>query len=367
MKLTLKSTLIIIFILILALISGGIIYGISHQVNTTTPEPPPSEPIAQVKTIKLHKGIIEQTLDAYGVVLPLSSKLKTLTVSYASQVEEVRVNQGQFVKQGDLLLTLRPAPSSILQWKQAQSELSAATQENKLLQQRLHLKLATQQDLVGSQLRLKQAQVTLKNLSDQGGNKKQAIRANSPGIVYLSTIQQGQILQAGAPLLQLIDKNQWMVRLGVEPEDYAQLLIDQLVFITPVNTSISKPVKGRIKLITHQIDPTTRLLNIFVKPESNQTLLMNDFVQGEIIVSSVEALLAPLQAVLPEGDRYFIFSVKDGHAIKHWVQTGLKNDHFIELIQSDLNLQDEVVVLGNYQLESGMAVSIKPANDKDGL
>ena len=366
MKLTLKNTLIIFFILILALVSA-VIYWISHQADTITPEPRPSEPIAQVKTIKLHKGIIEQTLNAYGVVLPLSSKLKTLSVSYASQVEEVRVNQGQFVQKGDLLLTLKPAPSTDLQWKRAQSELSAAIQENKLLQQRLHLKLATQQDLVGSQLRLKQAQVTLKNLSEQGGNKKQAIRAGSTGIVYSSPIQQGQILQAGAPLLQLIDKNQWMVRLGVEPEDYAQLHINQRVFITPVNTFISKPVKGRIKLITHQIDPTTRLLNIFVKPESNQTLLMNDFVQGKIIVSSVEALLAPLQAVLPEGDRYFIFSVKDGHAIKHWVQTGLKNEHFIELIESDLNLQDEVVVLGNYQLESGMAVSIKSANDKDGL
>ena len=224
MKLTLKSTLSIIFILILALVIG-VIYRFSYQLNTTTPKPPPSEPIAQVKTIKLHKAIIEQTLNAYGVVLPLSSKLKTLTVSYASQVEEVRVNQGQFVKQGDLLLTLRPAPSTVLQWKRAQSELSAAIQENKLLQQRLHLKLATQQDLVGSQLRLKQAQVTLKNLSEQGGNKKQAIRANSTGIVYLSTIQQGQILQAGAPLLQLIDKNQWMVRLGIEPEDMLNYIL----------------------------------------------------------------------------------------------------------------------------------------------
>ncbi len=362
MNLLFKRTFIIF---LLALVAGGIIYWFIAKQNTNTPEPlaANNEPVVQVKTIKLQEGSIEQVLNAYGVVLPLPSKLKTINVSYSCQVEKIFVNQGQLVKPGDLLLTLKPAPSAVLQWKQAQSELNAAIQENKLLKQRLALKLATQQDFVSSQLRLKQAQVTLNNLRNQGVNKTQEIKASSAGIVALSNVQQGQIIAAGAPLLQLIDQNQWVVRLGIEPEDYALLHIDQPVFITPVNTPIARPVKGLIKIITHQIDPGTRLINIFVQPDVNQSLLMNDFVKGRIVISSVKTLRVPLQAVLPEGNHYNLFSIKQGHAVKHQVQIGLQDDHYVELLNSNLKAQDEVVVLGNYELEAGMAVSIITATN----
>ncbi len=362
MKFNLKQTFII---LILTLIAGSIFFWFNNKQNTNTAKllTANPEPVVQVKTIKLQEGLIEQTLNVYGVVLPLPNKLETISVPYACQVKKIQINQGQIVNSGDLLLVLKPAPSAILQWKQAQSEFNAAIQNNTLIKQRLALKLATQQDLVRSRLRLKQAQVRLNNLTDQGVNKTREIKASNTGIVYLSNVQQGQIIAAGTPLLQLIDQNQWVVRLGIEAEDYEYLRIDQPVFITPVNTPVASPVKGRIKIITHQIDSTTRLLNIFVKPDANQTLLMNDFVQGKIVISSVKTLRVPLQAILPEADHYSLFSIKQGHAIKHEVQIGVQDDHYVELINADVKAQDEVVILGNYELEPGMAVSIMTANN----
>jgi multidrug resistance efflux pump len=161
-----------------------------------------------------------------------------------------------------VLLTLKPGAMAKLQLEQAYSELNAANSENKLLRKRIHLKLATKQDLVASRLRVERVKVMLKNLADQGIAKEQHIRAEHDGIVYLMSVQQGQIVAAGAPLLQIVDQNQWMVRLGIEPEDYDHLQINQQVLITPVNTPVSEPIKGRIEIITHQIDPATRLLNI---------------------------------------------------------------------------------------------------------
>jgi len=155
------------------------------------------------------------------------------------------------------------------------------------------------------------------------------------------------------------------VRLGIEPEDYDHLQVDQQVLITPVNTPVSEPVKGRIEIITHQIDPTTRLLNVFVRPALNQTLLINDFVEGRIIISLVNTLLVPRQAVLPDDGGYSLFTVENGHAVKHQVQLGLENDTQVEVIATDLKEQDEAVVLGNYELESGMAVSVAPSTQLD--
>jgi len=322
------------------------------------------ESVAQVETMQLHKGEIQETLRAYGVVLPLPEKLITLSVPYISKVDKIQVNQGQVVQQGDLLLTLKPGAMAMLQWQQAQSELQAATSENQLLHQRIQLKLATKQDLVISRLRVERAQLMLQNLADQGIAKQQQIKAEHDGIVYLVNVQQGQIIAAGAPLLQLVDQNQWVVRLGIEPEDYEHLKVDQQVLITPVNTPVSEPVKGRIEIITQQIDPLTRLLNVFVRPELNQTLLINDFVDAQIIISSSNVFVVPQQAVLPDDGGYSLFTVENGHAVKHQVQVGLSNDTQIAVLAADLKEQDEVVVLGNYELEPGMLVSVTPFGDK---
>jgi len=321
--------------------------------------PAAEEPVAQVETIRLKKGEIKETFTAYGQVLPLPEKLKTVNVPYTSQIEKIQVNQGQLVQKGDLLIILKPGTDASLQLEQAQSELNAALRENQLLQERIRLKLATKQDLVASQLRVAQAKVMIKNLTERGIGKEQLIKAENSGIIYQVNVQQGQIVTAGTPLLQLVDQNQWVVRLGIEPEDYYPLQIDQPVLITPVNTPVAELVKGRIEIITHQIDPATRLINVFVRPELNQTLLINDFVESKIIISTSHALRVPRQAVLPDDGGYSLFTVENGHAVKHQVQIGVDNDTEVEVIAVDLKEQNEVVVLGHYELQAGMAVSVK--------
>lgn len=353
-----KKTIIVV-LLAAFIFACAVFYGLTKPDDLTAPEAPVAEPepVAQIETIKLHKGEIKETLTAYGVVSPFPDKLRTVSVPYTSQVDKIQVNQGQIVQQGDLLLTLKPGADAVLQLEQAQRELNAALRGNQLLEEKMRLKLATQQDLVTSRLRVEQAKVMLKNLADRGIGQGQQIRAESAGIIYLVSVQQGQIVPAGAPLLQLVDHNQWVVRLGIEPEDYNRLQVNQQVLITPVNTPIPEPVKGRIEIITHLIDPMTRLLNVFVRPELNQTLLVNDFVEGRIIIASVNTFLVPRQAVLPDNGGYSLFTVENGHAVKHQVQVGLENDAQVEVIAADLKAQDDVVVLGNYELEPGMAVA----------
>lgn len=319
----------------------------------------PLEPIAQVQTIKLHLSEINETLTAYGTVLPWPDKLQTISVSYTSRIEKILVNEGQSFQQGDVLLLLKPAEDAILQLGQAKEELKAARHEQQLVQERVNLKLATQMDLATAQLRTEQAKVMIANLADRGINQNHQLKAEQAGIIHLLSVQQGQSVPAGSPILQWVDKNQWVVRLGVEPEDFERLQLNQEVLLTPTNKPTFQPIKGQIATITNQIDPVTRLLNVFVKPESNQTLLINDYIEAKIIVSSANTLVAPRQSLLPDGKAYRLFTIENGHAVQHQVQIGLENDTQAEVIASDLKEQDEIVVLGNYELEDGMAVEVQ--------
>ncbi len=350
--------------LMLSLVLGCAFYWWAEPPAATGSDTPVSEPepVARVETIKLVRGELNETFSAYGVVLPFPDKLMTVSVPYISQIDKMLVNQGQIVQKGDLLLTLKPGASARLQLEQAQRELTAALRDQALMQERVRLQLATRQNEIATRLRVEQARVVVDNLLEQGIGKAQQIRAENAGIIYLVSVQQGQIVAAGAPLLQLVDQNQWMVRLGVEPEDYAHLQPGQQVLMRPVNAPGSEPVEGRIETITHQIDPNTRLLNVFVRPALNQSLLINDFVEGRIVIASADTFAVPRQAVLPDEGGYSLFTVANGRAVKHRVQIGLENDRQVEVIASDLKPQDDVVVLGNYELESGRAVSVAPGN-----
>jgi multidrug efflux pump subunit AcrA (membrane-fusion protein) len=111
--------------------------------------------------------------------------------------------------------------------------------------------------------------------------------------------------------------------------------------------------------ISNQVDPITRLLNVFVKPESNQSLLINEYIEAKIILAIATTLVVPRQALLPDGKAFRIFTVEKGHAVQHQVQVGIENDTQAEVIASDVKDQDEIVVLGNYELEDGMLVEVQ--------
>ena len=267
------------------------------------------------------------------------------------------------MQKDELLLTLKPGDDTALQLEQAQKEQASAVQVLQLVQERLDLKLATRQELNAAQLRAEQAKTLIDNLLSRGVTARhkgtQKIKADHVGIIHLLSVQAGQIVPANSPLLQWLDQNQSAVRLSIEPEDIDQLQRKQPVLITPVNKPTQQPVSGVVETISHQIDPATRLLNVWVSLKQNHNLLINDFVEAQIIVSSANALVAPKSALLPDGNGYRLFTVENGHAVQHQVQTGQENDTQIEIIADDIKEQDDIVALGNYELEDGMAVRVQ--------
>ncbi|WP_169703943.1 hypothetical protein [Candidatus Kuenenia stuttgartiensis] len=89
---------------------------------------------------------------------------------------------------------------------------------------------------------------------------------------------------------------------------------------------------------------------------SEGKLLLNDYIEGKIIVSSRNALLALAKPILPDSGGHSLFTVMGGHAVRHLVQIGLETSGKMEIISKELKEGDPVVVLGNYELSDGMPV-----------
>ena len=316
-------------------------------------------PVAKVQTQPLELTDIADTLTAYGSVIALPSNSKNLSVPYASRIERVYVSNGQTVRAGDPLLTLEPSEDALLSVKQAQQELAAATQEQKLLQGRFQLKLATEHELVTSQLRVDQAKALLQDLTARGSLKIHTLKAEKPGVIAVVNVQQEQRIAAGSPLLQWAEQAQWRIALGVEPSRIGLLKTQQAVELTLVNRKLEQSVSGVIEAITQQIDPQSHLVTVIVKPSKQVDFLLNEWVKAHITLSTKNTLVAPRAAVLPDDEGYSVFTVIDKKAVKHTVELGIETDTLVELIDPTLKPQDELVILGNYELTEGMDVEVE--------
>ncbi len=319
------------------------------------------EPTVAVQTAPLRYGHIDQTLTVYGMVIPSPDKIKIFSVPFESVIEQEWVNVGEEVETNDLLLTLTPSPDTRLRLQQARIELNAARVQRGLMRERLRLRLATKQDLVAADSRFDQAREQLQSLTRRSLGTAHEIRATAPGIVYLMSVRQGQIVAAGMTLLQTVDHNQLTVRFGVEPEDISGVHEKQLVRMKSVHNPDAKSMEGRIHTLTHLVDPKTRLVTVLVQPLATDDLLLNDYIEGRIVLQSKQALLAPRAALLPAGKAYRLFTLKDGRAVLHEVRKGLQTATEVAVVADRLKEGEAVVTVGNYQLGNGSAVRVESA------
>ncbi len=150
------------------------------------------------------------------------------------------------------------------------------------------------------------------------------------------------------------------MKLGVEAEDLSAAQEGAPILIVPVNDPTAAKVDGFIRLVTRRIDPTTRLVDVYVALPQGTKLLLDQYVRGEIERTEENALVVPRPAVLPNESREFeVFIVANNHAVKHTVKIGAENPREMQVIADDLHEGDLVVTVGNYELEDGMTVEIK--------
>ena len=323
------------------------------------PSVPEGPPHAKVRLVRLTRQHMEETLTAYGSVVAALGETRVVSEPFESRVVKVLVRPGQTIASADPLIEIEPSPDTLLQLNEARDNRDTAASELKLVQERLQLKLATRADLLQAQQQYQTAELRLKSLQKRGIDGAKTIRTEAKGMVSRVDVQEGQIVAAGAPFLAIIGQNQINVRLGIENEDLSNLRVGQPVRLVPVNATKSETVTGHIHLITWEVNPQTRLADVFVIPPPDARLLLDDYIEGKIQVAAEDVLALPRAAVLPKEGRYVIYTVEKGHAKEHVVEVGMENDKQVQVIGSSLREGQEVVVEGNAELEDGMAIQVE--------
>jgi len=120
-----------------------------------------------------------------------------------------------------------------------------------------------------------------------------------------------------------------------------------------------KSYEGKVFAINPLLDAAGRAVVIRAQVHNQDaTLRPGMFTRVRLLTREVQdALVVPEQAIVPQGDEWYVYRVMDGKAQRTKVEIGQRRDGNTEIIKG-LQDGDVVVTAGQLKLREGVAVNV---------
>lgn len=184
------------------------------------------------------------------------------------------------------------------------------------------------------------------------------------GVVTKRYVDPGTMVKDTTPILTLMDISEMKMVLNAIEREFIHLQKGQ-----PVNIKVTafpdRTFSGRIEVINPALELNSRTAEIQISiPNPDFLLKPGMFGRAEIILrSNPQAILVPIQSVVMEGDRDFVFILRDNKAFRQVVQKGVVRDMIVEIIQG-VSPGEQVITAGQASLKEGAQVRLSLQSEK---
>lgn len=186
------------------------------------------------------------------------------------------------------------------------------------------------------------------------------IRAPFTGYVGSREVDAGNYVQPGTVLTTLYKLNPLEVQFTVPERFVGRVRTGQKVNVH-LTAYPDTAFPGEVYFVSPSIREQTRDLQVKARlPNNGYTLKPGAFTRVQLITETRENRpTVPAEALVPEQDGYFLFTVEDGVARRHPVEIGLREPGYVE-IRDGLKPGSEIVRGGQQAITDGTPV--RPAD-----
>jgi RND family efflux transporter MFP subunit len=307
---------------------------------------------AAVTTQAVHQGSLPDIVSAYGTAAPAIDAASTLSIQAEGAVTQFDVTAGTAVHRGQHLLTFTLSPAAAAAYQQAHTALNVARAQREHTAQLLSHQLATRDQLAQAEKAASDARSALDALrKQQGDGNTIELLAPVDGIISSIAATRGDTLQPGAPLLSLARGGGVLVSVGIELDPQHAPVPGDKVNLIPLGAGAS--VAGVVKRVAGMLDVHTHLQNADITPDGPVIAGMG--YRADITVGQWRGWVVPRDALVEDGTAWQVFQVANGKAVKVPVTIVGESDT-VSVVSGSLDGQRPLVVVGNTQLDDGMAV-----------
>lgn len=311
---------------------------------------------SQVAAVAIQPRTFTESLDVLGVAKGRQSV--TLTGAATQLVERVRFTPGQHVAKGAVLVELRDTEQTagLAQAQARLVEAQRAYQRYKTLGERGFASKAAIDQYEAAYLSAK-ADVA----AAQARQGDRLVRAPFSGVVGLSDVAPGSLINPGAPIVTLDDVSALRVDFQV-PDRYIAGVREGQAVVARVDAFPDLQVQGRIVKLDTRIDERTRALTARAEfPNPGGRLKPGMMMRVAVSQGQRQGLAAPESAVSVQGDSAFVYVVaRQGDrtvAQQRPVVTGMRQAGFVEL-RDGVSAGERVVADGLNKVQPGQPVRL---------
>jgi len=302
-------------------------------------------------------------LSAVGSISPVQGA--TISAEIPGTVSEIGFGSGKPVKKGDLLLKL-DASSEIAQLRSAQADAELAKADFERAQDLSQRKVISRAELDAAQSKYQQKKAMVDNM--QAIIDKKEIHAPFDGVAGIRSVNPGQMVAAGDPLVSLQTLDSVFVDFSLPQQELTKL---SLGLPAKVRTDAipGREFNGKLTAINSAIDRATRNVQLQASLENkDHALRAGMFARVEIILPEKKPILyipATAVAYAPYGDSVYVIEKKHDEKTKtdslvlrqQFVRTGETRGDFVSVTEG-LKAGQEVVSTGAFKLRNGMDVVV---------
>jgi membrane fusion protein (multidrug efflux system) len=275
------------------------------------------------------------------------------------RVEKILVEEGDWVKQGQVLVELENDRERV-QLRQAELKMDEQARDLERRKALLEKNLITQEDYDLAEGRHQLAE-TERDLAKIVVSET-IVRAPFAGQVTDRRVVPGQHVAPAENLLTLVDFDPLRVRVHL-PETIARRVSPGDQVLVSVD-ALADPLPATVERIAPVVDPQTSTVRLtLLMKGQNHEALVGGFVKVRITTDTkTEALSIPKVALVEEGGLRSVFVASADSVRKVELRTGLSDEASVEVLEGVAE-GDLVVTLGQGGLRSGSKIDVLNAKE----